>query len=422
MFAESPSELMLLKQASELAQQVLELSPTVEFGYVALANVLDFMGHSDKGIEVLTSGQSRGMKPSWRTYFTMARLQADSQSSEQILEQLKRAIAGCHKQASIIAPYVVATVQTVKQDEEYEQEIRLWNETCPSRYFEITLADSLAKRNQFEKAHQLYTKIYNDDPTFTPAAINDAVILYRQLGRLGDAEKLLLRVLSSQTSLEDSQVTLAKLHLGNIQISRGNFRGASQSFIEAASLASDRNIIIENAVRAYRDASEHQNLLAFLETFAKEIGGNGLVFALKGEVLSENLARHQDAVRAFSDAILLEPERSDFYNGMGLALYRGDDLSSALKLFQAALKIDENDAIARYNEACVLVRMGSIEEGLASLQRAIAINGKLKDSARKDLDFANVRSSAEFQRIIRGPADQEVEPLPDQVGDELFGH
>jgi tetratricopeptide (TPR) repeat protein len=121
--------------------------------------------------------------------------------------------------------------------------------------------------------------------------------------------------------------------------------------------------------------------------------------AILGETLSEHLSQHQDAISAFTDAITLDPERGDFYNGMGLAYYRAKNYPQALKLFAAAMRLDPKDAVAKYNEACVLSILGRRDEALESLADAISLDPQLLQTARKDTDLANIRSVPRFREI-----------------------
>src|SRR5690606_24747905 len=111
-----------------------------------------------------------------------------------------------------------------------------------------------------------------------------------------------------------------------------------------------------------------------------------------------------------------EPGRSDFYNGMGLAYYRMQRQEDALRLFKEATKVDPNDATARYNEACVLARLGRVEQAIGSLQEAITLDPRLVHTARKDADFANMNSNADFKKLMLSPAEQ-ITPE-----DKVFGH
>jgi len=151
-----------------------------------------------------------------------------------------------------------------------------------------------------------------------------------------------------------------------------------------------------------------------------EISPTGVLYALLGETQSEDLQRHDAALKSFANAILLEPSRSDFYNGMGLTYYRMKRQEDALRLFKEATKIDPNDATARYNEACVLALMGRTQQAIGSLQEALTLDPRLVDNARSDKDFANINGLPEFIRMLKSPATAPA--LEDDDDEDLLGH
>ncbi|MGJ8508441.1 tetratricopeptide repeat protein, partial [Glaesserella parasuis] len=95
-----------------------------------------------------------------------------------------------------------------------------------------------------------------------------------------------------------------------------------------------------------------------------------------------------------ADAIILDPDRVDFYNGMGLALYRKKSYPAALRVFTAATELDPNDAISRYNEACVLALMGRPDESFNLLSEAVSLDPRLAATAKLDNDFATINTTS----------------------------
>ena len=54
-FTNAPEDFALVRQSSELAQQAIDLAPTNEVGYVALAEALDVAGQSEKASKLLST-------------------------------------------------------------------------------------------------------------------------------------------------------------------------------------------------------------------------------------------------------------------------------------------------------------------------------------------------------------------------------
>ena len=100
----------------------------------------------------------------------------------------------------------------------------------------------------------------------------------------------------------------------------------------------------------------------------------------------------------------VDPDRSDYYNGMGLTYYRKKSYAAALKLFVTASEVDPNDATARYNQACVLSLMGRRDEAINTLAEALSLDPRLMQSARADADFAAIKGSEKFQALMQNVA------------------
>lgn len=418
MFTLNPTELLFLKQASELGQQAIDLAPTADFGYIALAEVMDLMDSPQKGIGLLNQAMTLSMEPTWRTYFMLAKLYADSQDSAKILALLDQALHFKESQPDIIVPYIVAMLQAANQGDDLIAKLTDWNKRFPNVLFRQTVAMTHAEQKQFELAHTIYQQIQKSNPEFKEAFINDAVILYTNMNQPKAAAPMLHQVITVHGKhMAKDILAMVYAHHGAASLKLKDFAAAEDSFGKAASTAKGKDTVIEFLSKTYRESKHATELAKLLRKLNEEIPGQGLLHALLGETLSEDLADHEKAVAAFSNAIILEPERSDYYNGMGLVFYRMKKMNEALKLFGTAAKVDPSDATARYNEACVLARLGKRTEALSSLQEALALDPRLQDTARADSDFESMRNSSEFNLLVKSPAKQRQ-----QESDDILGH
>lgn len=406
MFSKEPSDLYLLKQASDLAQQAVDLDPRGAYGFVALADILDLMGNPDRGLRLLDEAEAAGLEPNWRFYFTRARLMSEDTATTKILGLLETALGFTDSEPRIIVPYVVAILQSETQGEALVAKLAAWNERFPSPLFKLTMAITLAELDQYQKAHALYAEILKAEPDHREANVNDAIILYKNLKDSAKAiailEKVLIEHGAEMTPAVRATVTA---HLGAAHLAGKAFNAAEDRFVEAVAGDESNTSVLDFVARAYRDGKSYDRLASLIRRLNDRVRGNGVLHALLGETLSEHLTRHDEALRAFADAIVLEPSRSDFYNGMGLTYYRKKSYDQALRLFTSATDVNPSDATARYNEACVLAIMGRAEEALASLGEAVSLDPRLMRTAREDLDFASIRGQLKFQDLVQGPID-----------------
>ncbi len=406
-FTNSPEDLVLIRQAAELAQQAVELSPDQDLGYVALAETLDLMSQSSKGIQLLESASAFGVQPTWRIYFTLARLYAESGSKEKILGLLEQALSFKDSDHDIVVPYVVAVIQTTDQGADLLAKLHDWNRRFPNVLFQQTIAITLADLGRYKDARMVYEAIYHQQPTYVEAMINNAIILYRNLEKPAEAKLLFRKVatLISPDKHDPMLINMMHSHLAATLIKLGEFPAAEKEFILAAKGSHDRLSMLDFIAKSYRNAKQAKHLASLVKKLTVEIEPSGLIYALLGETQSEDLKEHQAALESFANAILLDPGRSDFYNGMGLTYYRMQRREDALRYFVEATKVDPNDATSRYNEACVLSLLGRSRQALGSLQEALSLDPALLDTARNDGDFANIKSLPEFKQLLNAPKD-----------------
>jgi tetratricopeptide (TPR) repeat protein len=415
LFATDPGDLQLLKQASDLAQQALDLDPTSDYGYVAMADILDLMGNPDRALALLNDAETAGLAPSWRFYFTRARLSSDEAQTEKILGFLETAMAFTDSQTRIIAPYVVAVLQSDKNDDKLVSNLKQWNEKFPTSIFELTLAITESEQGRYQEANAHYDKILAREPFNKEAYINKGILLYRNLKKPAEAVKIFSEVLNDPSFKPTNSIrSTVHAHLGSTYLALKKYPEAGKAFQHAMEDDPQNLGMLDFINKAYQAVGSVQEFANLMEGLKETIPATGALYALLGETLSMKLGQHEKALNAFSDAIVLEPSRSDYYNAMGLAFYRMKNYPEALKLFTSATDIDPSDASAQYNEACALSLLGRGEEALAKLSEAISIDPRLADSAKADSDFAPLKANSRFQDLVLG----------DMVGgaEEVYGH
>lgn len=403
-FAKDPSDLYTLKQATDLAQQAVDLDPKKDYGYVAMAEILDLMGNSERGLKVLDDAEKSGIEKSWRFYFMKAKLSADHVDSKKVLEIYRQSLKLSETQPKVIIPYVIAVLQSEFNGESLIKEFGLWHRDFPSQLFEHSAAIAHAELGQHKKAHEIYNEILKNNPNSKEAKVNDAIILYRELNDPKRAASILESVLiQHRDDLSENMIAMIRAHLAACYAADKQWNKAEREFLLA--LAADhRNLsIIEFMSKSYRNAKAHSQLIKVLKQLNNSMPGTGLAHAILGETLSEHLARHDEAIRAYTDAIVLEPGRSDFYNGMGLAYYRKKNFEKALQSFTSASAVDPTDATARYNHACVLSLLGRTDEAITTLSEALALDPGLMKTAQGDSDFANIRGYLKFRELVSAP-------------------
>jgi len=403
-FSKEPGDLYILKQASELAQQAIDLDPKNPVGYVAMASILDAMNSQDRALRLLEEAEAKGIKQNWRFSFLRARLLAAESGSGRALNLLERSLSFSDALKPVVVPHVVALLQSEHNEQRLIQKIQEWNSKFPSRIFDLTEAIAYGEMGDHKNAIKKYEDILEVDPENREALINSATTFYQYLNREKDALRNYGHVVSRYgTIMPQSMLAMVYAHMGAANLHMKNHQEAHQWFFKALEIDPENVGILDFIAKSFRDQKAYTHLVGLLKDVNVKFKGLGVYHAILGETLSEHLQRHDEAVKFFSNAIILEPERGDYYNGIGLAFYRNRKFSDALKSFVAATELDPNDATARYNEACVLALLGRSEEAIATLGEAFSIDPRLVYSARVDHDLEFLKKSPKFWDLVKEP-------------------
>jgi len=111
--------------------------------------------------------------------------------------------------------------------------------------------------------------------------------------------------------------------------------------------------------------------------------------------------RLKDAKRFYEETLKLDPRHVDALNNLGVVYLQDKDYSAAQRQFEAITQIEPEDADPYYNLACLHAVKGEQRQGLAYLKKAISLNPLVRTWARTDSDLDNLRSTPEFEEIIR---------------------
>ncbi|MEO9276493.1 MAG: tetratricopeptide repeat protein [Nitrososphaera sp.] len=142
----------------------------------------------------------------------------------------------------------------------------------------------------------------------------------------------------------------------------------------------------------------------------------------------------EDAVRAFEDALRIDPghvdsmlklgytrfhmgdlagamdaynkvheidvTNADAWNLKGLIYYRQKNYEKALECVEKAIESDPTDNMSWYNKACYHSLLNHIPESIEALKRSIEIDVKNAKRAVKDKDFENIKADEGYRRVV----------------------
>ncbi len=405
MFTLDPGSYSLIRQSTELAAQTYDLDQKSDLAITALANILEATGENDRGLSLLSDAAKRGVTLGWRASLAKARLIFNGKNADAVLGILNETLADADASTELIAPTLISAILSRYDGEQQINELRRWAKRRDCFHLELALANSLALNSHYDDAMAVYKRILAVKPDSTEALMSQGIISLRHLKQIDLAiQKFKLAAISAKYP---SEKTAAQTHLALALIGqKRDFAAANKASVAAISGASDQEGVLFAILAAYRKNADTQFTMSLLEELEKDVPGLHLAHAMKGEILSEKLGRYSDATRSFTDAITLEPGRSEYYNGRGLAWMGIGNLNNALTDFENAAATNPDDASARYNVACAQARLGQKEDAMASLIKALEMDARLRSNARVDQDLMALRGDPAFKALMDENAKQ----------------
>lgn len=400
-FMANPSDPSLLRSASHFAEQSLELAPTMEYGYLAMALILDEIGSTEKAISILTQIEKSDIEFSWRSKLLMIRMKSNEMPAWQVKSELEKILVSKETNRNIVVPIIVDFLRESVGKEVLVEELSNWDSNFHHPIFAEALAAAWSSRGQYLKAHQVYDDLKNSGHSRPENLIEDGVILYSKLERPRDAVQVLTRLLNENSkSLSSINQTIAASHLGAALLKIGETRAAQKIFLKSMHGARDKVLLVNFISAAFRDSKQKVALIEFMTQLNQEIPGHSYFHALLGEMLSTEFRDYYGSLEALQNAIVLDPERSDYYNILGLTYYKLNQFSEALGQFSTASSVNPRHASAHYNRACMLSLLGRQDEAITALESALSLDPTLATNAESDNDLKPLIDSPKFLQAI----------------------
>lgn len=108
----------------------------------------------------------------------------------------------------------------------------------------------------------------------------------------------------------------------------------------------------------------------------------------------------EEAIDVYMQALNWEPDNYYLYSNLAVEFAELGDYDSAMYCHQRALEMNSFAADLWYNLACTYALMDHGEEGLAALEKAIALDEENKLYAESDEELANLRQMPGFWRLM----------------------
>jgi tetratricopeptide (TPR) repeat protein len=205
------------------------------------------------------------------------------------------------------------------------------------------------------------------------SAFSQALTLH-QVGRLAEAEKNYLQILTAQPKHFDS------LHLlGVIYHQRGNYAEAVHQFDVALKINPKAAAAHSNRGNALKELKRLDEALASYDKAIALKPDHAAAFNNRGNALKA-LKRIDEALASYDKAIALKSDYAEAFNNRGAALQELKRLDEALASYDKATALKPDYAEAFNNRGAVLQELKRFDEALASYDKAITLKPDYADA------------------------------------------
>jgi tetratricopeptide (TPR) repeat protein len=264
----------------------------------------------------------------------------------------------------------------------------------------LTTAAARMETLEFGSAIEAYRRVLQQVPNQAPALMGLS-IAYNRVGRSADALPLLGRLwaVASKRSSAPAKVFKAAVlaQVGYAQQQLGQFKLAHEAFESAHQLIPSDELKARLAAlepyvhnqdplkqllhhaRNLEASSQPQEALQAYRA-AAQLRPND-VSVLQGTAwLLRRMGHVDEALPLLQKALVLEPERPELHNDMGVLFQDREDYAKAITFHKRALRFKPDFTPALINIGVAQKRLGRIEEAIQAYQAALAIDANLPEA------------------------------------------
>ena len=189
------------------------------------------------------------------------------------------------------------------------------------------------------------------------------------------------------------------IKLGNAQLDSGELESALDAFTEVQRL--DRSNIYGwfNRAIVYTNMEDYPSAIADF-TQAVELSPEEVVIYLERARAYYFMEEYEKALVDCEEVLTRNSEHPEGHNFRALIHIALGDKEAAYDAIKKAYELQPDNASILYNLACLEALIGDELLSLTYLEKSIALDPSLRDSAKEDEDFVNLRTNSQFRKIV----------------------
>src|SRR5271168_4984354 len=245
-----------------------------------------------------------------------------------------------------------------------------------SKYLNSGLAELYLRTGRVRDAVMAAQEILKTEPNNLDAHKLLGRVYLQSLGNVqngGPSEKVLQLAIAEYTKIVELQSNdiESRLLLGQLYTLAHDTPHAEEQFKAAQHIDPSSEDVVLNLARLDSDSGEMTHAIEVLNAVPADDRTAKIDYALG--MSYDQLKENKNAIDAYSKAFDMEPDNLDAERGLAQALLNDNQLSAALKHFEAISTADPQDAQTYLRIAEIERRQGHYEQALTTLKKAKAL-------------------------------------------------
>ena len=245
-----------------------------------------------------------------------------------------------------------------------------------SKYLNSGLAELYLRTGRVREAVLAAQEILKAEPNNLDAHKLLGRVYLQSLGNVqngGPSEKVLQLAIAEYTKIVELQSNdiESRLLLGQLYTLAHDTPHAEEQFKAAQHIDPNSEDVVLNLARLYSDSGDMTHAIQVLSAVPADDRTAKMDYALG--MSYDQLKENKNAIDAYSKAFDAEPDNLDAERGLAQALLNDNQLSPALKHFEAISTADPQDAQTYLRIAEIERRQGHYEQALTTLKKAKAL-------------------------------------------------
>jgi TolB-like protein/DNA-binding winged helix-turn-helix (wHTH) protein/Flp pilus assembly protein TadD len=190
----------------------------------------------------------------------------------------------------------------------------------------------------------------------------------------GEAISQFQKALALDTGFARAQAGICRAEIWRFEAQRNvdAFENARLACLRAANMDPTIGVVQMALGDLYRATGKPEQALEHYDRAAADLSVRPLALAGRGQVLAGS-GRHDEAIAAFQEALMLAPRDADVHASLGFQLYLADRMPEAIDALRRASELRPGDAYVWSTYGSMLMSVGRNEEARIAFGRSLEI-------------------------------------------------